>query len=254
MTDEAVFDRAAQLRVAAVTHLGLRDEERIAGLVTGAGYPDALDPIVDALAAVTGPVADVGAGLGAASAYLAVRGRCRVVAVEPESGAAGLAAELFPELVTVVGEAAALPLAAGRCGAITFLGALSLVPDLDPVLGETARVLRAHGRLGLTDLCLTGEATERTTDANVFRSVGSLVAALDDHGFDVDLVETMPASCETRWTAISARVEEAMEEQFGDHPVMVAWREDGAGLHDLIASGTLEVATILATRRVTEPR
>lgn len=249
MSDEEVFERAAQLRVAAVAQLGLCGEERIAGLITGAGYPDALDPVVDALAGVTGPVADVGAGLGAASAYVAGRAGCRVVAVEPEHGALAMAARLFPELPAVVGVAAALPLAPGSCGAVTYLGALSLVADLDRVLGDAARVLGSCGRLAFTDLCVAGGGPELRTEANVFRSAAALVVALDRHGFDTDEVVSVPADRETRWDPVTDRVDAAMEERFEDHPVMAAWREDRAALHEPISSGALEVATILATRR-----
>jgi hypothetical protein len=40
-----------------------------------------------------------------------------------------------------------------------------------------------------------------------------------------------------------------MEDRFGTHPAMSAWREDRAVLHRLITGGTLAVATIVATAR-----
>nr|MBA3604530.1 hypothetical protein [Acidimicrobiia bacterium] len=46
-----VFDRPSQWRADALRALGLRGEQRVAGAVTGAGYPDALAPIVAAVAA-----------------------------------------------------------------------------------------------------------------------------------------------------------------------------------------------------------
>jgi SAM-dependent methyltransferase len=247
---DEVFDDAARVRLGAVEHLGLRGEDRLAGLVTGAGYPDALDPIVDAIIGVRAVVVDVGAGLGAASSYLASRSGCRVVALEPEAAAAALGARTFPGLAVAVGDAAALPIAAGGCGAVTLLGALSLVPDLDAVLREAARAIRVGGRLAITDLCLArDQAPQLAIGANVFRSDGALVSGLGRHGFDVDANVTMPASRGTRWDAVIDRVDTTMEDRFGTHPAMSAWREDRAVLHRLITDGTLEVATIVATAR-----
>jgi SAM-dependent methyltransferase len=245
-----VFDGATQLRLATVERLELRGEDRIAGLVSGAGYPDALDPIADALVGARGPVLDVGAGLGAASAYLAARSRSRVVTLEPEGGAAALAAMTFSDQSTIVGEAAALPVVDGGCGGVTFLGSLSLVPDLDRVLGDAVRTLRADGRVGITDLCLVADRPELPTGSNVFRSVADLVRALDRHGFGTDSVLTASATRGTRWDDITDLVDAAMERWFGSHHVMAAWREDREAVHELITAGTLHVATILATRRL----
>ena len=48
-SDEDVFDEPSRWRLAAVRSLGLVGEDRIAGVVTGAAYPDALAPIVERL-------------------------------------------------------------------------------------------------------------------------------------------------------------------------------------------------------------
>jgi hypothetical protein len=153
-------------------------------------------------------------------------------------------------LAVVVGEAATLPIAAGGCGAVTLLGALSLVPDLDRVLHEAARAVRSGGRVAITDLCLAhDQADEQAIGANVFRSAPTLVAALGRHGFDVEVATTMPATRATRWDAVIDRVDAVMEDRFASHPAMSAWREDREVLHRLITDGELEVATIVGTAR-----
>ena len=77
--------------------LGLHGEERIAGVVTGAAYPDALAPIVEGLDGLRVARRDVGGGLGGASQWIAILRRrpSRCVVVEPERASAA-AAELFP--------------------------------------------------------------------------------------------------------------------------------------------------------------
>src|SRR5699024_988734 len=106
-----VFDRPALMRLDVVERLGLRGEERIAGLATGAGYPDALDPIVDALSGRAGFVVDVGAGLGAAAAFIARTAAVDVKGVEPEVRVARRAGDAFPEIAVVAGTADRLPFA-----------------------------------------------------------------------------------------------------------------------------------------------
>ena len=86
--DDDLFEQPATWRVQAARRLGLQGEELIAGLVTGAGYPDALAPAVNTLRGVVAPVADLGAGLGAATVWLGDRAHVAMVGVEPQPDAA----------------------------------------------------------------------------------------------------------------------------------------------------------------------
>jgi len=242
-----LFEGPAAMRLAVVEDLGLDGEERLAGLVSGAGYPEALDPIVAALVGVTGPVLDVGAGLGAASVHLGRTAGVAVIGVEPEDGTSALARRAFPGLPMVSGEVGAIPVRASSCGGVTLLGTLSLVADLDGALAELARVLTAGGRLAITDLCLdTGEA-QRSSGPNVFRSVPALVEGLARHGLVVDESTTSTGGEEAGWDATTARVDAEIEARFGRTATARAWREDRARLRRLIEGGELERSTLLAT-------
>ena len=129
-----VFDVPAVMRLDVVNRLGLRGEDRVAGLSTGAGYPDSLDPIVDSLSGRDGLVVDVGAGLGAAAAFMARASGSSVMGVEPEVRVARLARDAFPDVAMVAGTAACLPFADGAAAAVTLLGAVSLIDNLDAAL------------------------------------------------------------------------------------------------------------------------
>ena len=61
VSDVDVFDRPVAWRLHAVERLGLGGEDRLAGLAIGAGYPDALEPVRDAIVRVDGTVCDIGA-------------------------------------------------------------------------------------------------------------------------------------------------------------------------------------------------
>ncbi|HET9491478.1 MAG TPA: methyltransferase domain-containing protein [Methylomirabilota bacterium] len=102
-------------------------------------------------------VLDVCAGLGGPARVLAQRLGCRVVALELNHRRAAGAARLTRRVglagpVTVVrGDAARLPLAAGRFDACLSQEGLLHVADKPAVLGECRRVLVPGGRLAFTD-------------------------------------------------------------------------------------------------------
>lgn len=244
MNDE-LFDRPAVMRLAAVERLGLAGEERIAGLVTGAAYPDALVPIVDACRGRRGLVLDVGAGLGAASVWLRDEAGVEVVGVEPEGRAAGLARRAFPQLAMSCGTADALPVRSGACVGVVMLGTASLLEDLGPALAEAVRVARPGGVIAVTDLCLVGGAV-RPSGANVFRSASRLAAALEEHGCTVTDVWDAPATLDTRWGDTTALVDDEIAARHGGTEEFRAWKADRDHLHELIVDGSLEVATVTA--------
>ena len=250
--EDDVFDEPSRWRLAAVRSLGLVGDDRIAGVVTGAAYPDALTPIVEHLDEVPGAVCDVGAGLGGASQWIATRraGAGRgVIAVEPESASVEAASELFPGLAVVQGAATALPIGAGRCGAATLLGVVSLVDDLDVVLAEIARVLAPGGILGVTDLCTAGEDRLAPPGSpNVFRSGELLIATLAAYGIHAVDRWRAPADLATAWDDVSGAVDDEITRRFAAEPAYDAWRDDRRRLHEQITAGTLVVETIVARR------
>ena len=244
---EDVFDEPSRWRLAAVRSLGLVGEERIAGVVTGAAYPDALATIVERLAGASGVVCDVGAGLAGASRWMADHVDATVVVVEPEATSVRAAVELFGDLAIVQGSATAIPLGAGRAAAVTLLGVVSLVDDLDEVLAEVARVLAPGGLVGITDLCTTGEDRRDPSDsANVFRSAELLTAALAAHGLRVTERWSAPADLDTRWDDVGRRVDDEITRRFAADPAFAAWRDDRQRLADEIEAGALVVETLVA--------
>ena len=117
---------------------------------------------VDALARRAGITArsrvlDICAGLGGPARFLASRRGCRVVGVELNHGrAAGMArltrrVGLQRPVITVRGDATALPFVVGRFDACVSQEALLHVADKGAVLAEAHRVLVVGGRLAFSD-------------------------------------------------------------------------------------------------------
>lgn len=222
----------------------------MAGASTGIAYPLALRTVHGALAVGAGDrLADLGAGLGGASSWLATTTGADVVAVEPSVASAEAATRLFPELTVIGGEAASVPLVRSCCDAVTLLGVVSLVDDLAPVLDETARLLRPGGRLGLTDLCLVDGEVERPGDGspNTFRSIGVLIDALAAHGLDVRRLCATDADVDAAWDGVGREVEDEIERRHGDDPGFEHYRADRRRLTALIDDGALGVGALVAT-------
>jgi SAM-dependent methyltransferase len=246
VADVDVFDRPAAWRVHAVQRLGLSGEDRTAGLAMGAGYPDALDPIRNAVAGLRGAVCDVGSGLGAAAAWIGAGAGARMLAVEPELRAAALARDAFPELHVVSATADALPVASGSCAGATMLGVVSLLSDATAVLAEVRRVVAPGGRVGLTDLVTASEPADIPATGNHFRPLDGLVAALADHDIAVDAVTWTAA--EARWAGVAAAVDAEIAARHAGTPAYDAWRSDGDVIGRLLADGQLQIVTIVGTR------
>ena len=242
-----VFDMPAVMRLDVVNRLGLGGEERVAGLATGAGYPDSLDAIIDSLSGRRGLVIDVGAGLGAAAAFIARTAGADVKGVEPEVRVAQLARDAFPDVAMVAGAAGSLPFATQSAAAVTFLGAVSLIDDLDAALREAARVVSRHGVIAITDLCLSNGNDQLRSGPNVFRSPSAIAAALGTHGcVDVSVV-VAPADGPARWDDVTATVDQTLEDRYGATAAGRAWQEDRQRLRGLIQDGCLGLGTFTAT-------
>lgn len=246
-----MFDRPAAWRFEAATALGLEGEDLVAGLVTGAGYPDALAPAGAAFRAGRGPVADLGAGLGAATAWIRTSTGLAVVGVEPEWRAACLGARAGWGVPMVAGTATAAPLRSGGCGGIALLGVVSLLDELADVLAEVHRLLRIGGVLAISDLCAR-EVDELRPEGspNVFRSADILAVAIGDR-FDVDEVWRASASHSTVWDEVSDRVDAEIGRRHAGSDMFGEWSADRDRMGRLIDDGALEVATLCA--RLTGP-
>ena len=249
VVNDAVFDRPTAWRQAAVDRLGLRGEERLAGLTIGAGYPDALEPVTACVRSTTGWFGDVGSGLGAATAWIGRNDPGRMVAIEPEPRAAALAHRAFDALTVIAGCADELPVHAATFDGTSLLGVVSLVADLAGVLAEQARVVRPGGRLAIADL-VSASSTAIIVEAtgNHFRPLDELVAGMAAAGFAVDAVWTAPAAITTRWTAVAARVDAEIACQHSGSPVYAAWADDATHVRRLIDEASVSLATITATR------
>ncbi len=248
-----LFDEPARWRAEAVRRLGLQGDERVAATSPGAAFPHLLAVVADHLGVAPGHLlVDVGAGLGGASAWLGRRTGAAVVAVEPASGSAANARQLFPDLVVAAGTGDHLPLRSGVAGAVTLLGVLSLVDDAGPTLAECHRLLAPGGRLGVADLfgaVTPGGVLHPTGSVNTFRSIEAMVAELAAAGFHAVHVEGADATAATSWQRVSHRVDDEVDHSHGGDAGYADWLADGAALGRRVARGEVEAAAVVAVRR-----
>lgn len=228
--------------------LGLQGEERIAGLVTGAGYPDALEPVVECFAGSSGTLCDVGSGLGAAAAWVSQRSSAMILATEPEVRTAALARSHFPALSVVTATAERLPVGADTCSGVSLLGVVSLVEELEALIAEATRVLEGGGCLAIADLVSAGDRTVTVAaTGNVFRTVDAVSQTLVAAGFSVDTVWTASAELATAWDQTTVVVDREIERRHSGSPAFADWRGDRQSLRELIEDGTVRLATIIAS-------
>ena len=108
--------------------------------------------LADAVAAFAsldgvGTVLDVATGTGLFLRALGSARPLRMVGIDLSPGMLAVARAALPEAELVVGDAAALPFAAGSVDLVTCVTALHLVPDADAAFREWVRVLRPGGRV-----------------------------------------------------------------------------------------------------------
>jgi SAM-dependent methyltransferase len=249
VSDVDVFDRPVAWRYHAVERMGLRGEDRIAGLAIGAGYPDALEPVRDAVAHLDGVVCDIGAGLGAATTWIG-SGIAHMVAVEQEIRAIALAHRAFPQLPFVGAAAGALPLCSAACAGAALLGVVSLLDDVDPVLTEIARIVHPGGAVFVSDLFATGSTTlEVPTTNNRMRSLAELVDVLSRHGLRTEDVLPITRGSPGHWTDVSDAVDAEIARRHLGTPSFQRWRDDGDVLRRMLSDSLVQTVTIIATRR-----
>ena len=199
---------------------------------------------------VVAPIADLGAGLGAATVWLGDRAHVTMVGVEPQPNAARLASQVFAGLRVVVGTATATPLKAGSCGGAALLGVVSLVDDLGPTLAEVVRVVRPGGIVVISDLCATRRAAASSTRvAERVPNRGWARRRAASRKFAPTAEWRASADRPTAWDDAGRRVDEEIERHHGHSDVFRAWQADRQRLARLIDGGELEVATVSALLR-----
>ena len=156
------------------------------------------------------------------------------------SGAASAGRRLFG-LPTLVGEAAALPLATGACDAVECLGVLCTVPGADrpAVLAELRRVLRPAGDLGLLVFVARGPLPGPLPEGNDFPSEDALHALLDAARFAVVRTEESGGlgGAPQAWKDRADAVEEHLGRRHGDDPRWHRAEEQTARIARLIGGG-----------------
>ncbi len=217
-----IFGEVAKAKADVALSLGLSDEGRMAAASPGPGFPDALDLLWFSMRPPPGTrIADLGAGLGGASAWMQARG-ANVVAyeVEPECVVSGLM--LFPDLDLRCADAATADLRS--FDAVTAFGLLSLCDDPNDVLrGIADRLVRepqdARPWIASVDLVSTTSGAI-VTPRNHFLPLGAFTNALPH--FDIVMHHVIPpADRSTLWHDVSTAVEAAVRETVSDEALEV---------------------------------
>ena len=120
--------------------------------IMGANWDQELTPVdedaylCDRLAAVRGPILDLGCGAGRwTRTIVRLAGASRVIGLDLSVAMIELIRRQLPELCVVRGTALRLPFAAGSLGAVNCSNALQLLPDPRAVVHEVGRCLAPGG-------------------------------------------------------------------------------------------------------------
>ena len=193
---------------------------------------------------------DAGAGLGGPSAWLREQYGVHPVLVEPMQDACRGARRLFG-LRAVAAWSQHIPVASRSFDAGWLLGVLCTTQDHAELLIELHRVLRPGGALGLLVLVQVAESIPTRPEGNWFPTPASLERDLDASGFDVaDRVaasELRPA--DQAWQRRVARVEDTLEQRFGDRPAWQRAREQGDRISLLLEQGLVQTWLLGVRRR-----
>lgn len=231
------FDVLATWTVESVERLG--PDHAIPAACRGSGGPGALAWLADWLdSGSDGCLADVGAGLGGPTAWLAESTGRAVVAVEPMSGAAEGSRRLFG-LPAVISTAQALPFASGACAGASALGVLSTTDAKVAALTEMRRIVVPGAPVALVTYLAGTTAVPHPPEGTFFGTWPDLTAAIGQAGLALDrsvALEDLPDADET-WRRRAARVEDDLECRHGNDPRWIHARRNEQRVAELLETG-----------------
>lgn len=219
----------------------------MAALSAGAGYPASLRSMLTVVEPHRPSIVDLGCGAGGASEWMRHRnGAAAVFAVDPSSGATGVAAAAFPDLWVARAPLSRTGLSSDLGDVVACCGVLSLVDDVVAVLDEACRLLRPDGVLAIADVFPTG-ADDVIVGRNCFLAFETLESLLEERGLSVVHVGCGDPSLTPSWSAVSDAVDAWIEEHRRDDPAFPEWQQDRHRLAELLTGGDLIAGCVVAT-------
>jgi SAM-dependent methyltransferase len=179
-------DRPVAWTARYVRDAGLLGDELYAATSNSVGLPQLLTNALDRLPDdVSGPILDLGAGLGGVSAWCKERTGRPTIAFDRSWVSCLGARHLFPHVPAVVASIDAIPLRSGVAALTVVNGVVSLVGDLEGVVAEAARVTAPGGVVSVADLVANGP-DDVLIGQNRFPAVEHVVAGLETTGLVVE--------------------------------------------------------------------
>jgi SAM-dependent methyltransferase len=241
------FDEPCLWRLEAARALGLRDDELIAAMTPGAGFPAVLRSVAATLPVPCDLIVDIGAGSGGASEWLRRATGAAVVAIEPAAGSRAAAICAFPALHVVGGSADRVPIRDGAADAVVISGVMSLLGDIAPAMAEIDRVLKGRGCVAIGDLFSNG-AHAVNAWPNTFRTVEEVTNALIERGFMLTNVGVGDPEPNAEWARIAAAIDGWIAAHCTDRAGYPDWKDDQEHLAQQMASGTILGGCLVAER------
>ena len=196
-------------------------------------------------------VLELGAGLGAASRWLAARLGCEVVSTTADGAEAAAATELtrragLATQVRFVAATAALPFHAARFTHVWIIESLARLADPEHALAEAFRAVRRGGTLAMQDL-VVGAGRAPAIPGWHAVAAEERGAAVARAGFvDLEVRDRSSDATERSAQVVAARAQ--LARRLAGDPTLAAVAAERAALEAAIASGALRVVQILARR------